>query len=161
MSIADLKPLLAAAAAAITLGLVAVSTASAHAEPVTIITHAGSQVFDNDVNCLGVVGTTTLTYKEALHVTEGPYIPFHYNVHQTGTVTFVPNDPAAVVYTGRFSYDLEFNTTGPTSLEVGSERLMVKSTGSDGSTLWFRSVAHETLNAEHELTTSFDRSSCT
>ena len=161
MSIAHLKPPLAAAAAAITLVLVAASTASAHAEPETIITHAGSQVFDNDVNCLGVVGTTTVTYRETLHVTEGPDIPFHYSVHQTGTVAFVPNDPAGVVYTGHFSYDLEFNTTGPTNTEVGSERLMVKSTGSDGSTLWFRSVVHQTLNAENELTTSFDRSSCT
>jgi hypothetical protein len=160
MSFAHLKRLLAGAAAAITLVLLAASTASAHAEPVTIITQAGVQVFDNDVNCLGVVGTTTVTYREALHVTEGPDIPFHYSVHQTGTVTFVPNDPASVVYAGHFSYDLEFNTTGPTNTEVGSQRLAVKTTGSDGSTLWCRSVVHQTLNAEHELTASFDRSSC-
>ena len=161
MRSAHLKSTLVAAAAALALGLVIASPALPRAFPETIITTNGTQVFEDDVNpCSGVAGTTTITYHQVLHVTEGPEIPFHFSLHETGIQTFVPDDPAGIVYTGHYTYSTSFNTTGPTGTEVATERFIVNATGSDGSTLRFRVVAHQTFNANHELVTSFDRPSC-
>jgi hypothetical protein len=156
---APMKSLLVAAAATLALGLIIASPALARAFPETFTIEV-DEVFADVNPCTGVPGTITLNYRSLIHVTEGPDIPFHFSLHNTGTLSFVPDDPAGIAYTGNFTEHDSFNTTGPASMETETERFTVNVTGSDGSSLDLRVAAHHTYNANHELTVSFERVTC-
>jgi hypothetical protein len=111
-----------------------------------------------DVNpCTGDTGTLTETYNDIFHITINKTGSW-----ATGTVegkfTFVPDNPAAVTYTGHFA--TWFGDENNLQNDVEHSTFNIHATGSDGSRLSFHENAQVTLNANGVVTVSFDKLRC-
>jgi hypothetical protein len=111
-----------------------------------------------DVNpCTGDTGMLTETYNDIFHITvnkTGSWV--------TGTVegkfTFVPDNPAAVTYTGHFA--TWFGDENNLQNDVEHSTANIHAAGSDGSRLSFHENVQVTLNANGVVTVSFDKLRC-
>ena len=75
-----------------------------------------------------------------------------------GTFTFVPDNPAAVTYTGHFT--TWFGDENNRQNGVEHSTFNVHATGSDGSRLTFHENAQAAMNANGVITVSFDKMRC-
>lgn len=138
----------------------AVSAAPATAAPATTFTETVKGVTESfpEVNeCSGATGTVTITYNGVFHVTELASGGFHVTGTQTGTFTFVPDDPSEPTYTGRFTTWFGENVNARNL--TGTFTFRVRGVGSDGSVLRFHQVAHFSVSATG-VTVEFDRTRC-
>jgi hypothetical protein len=138
----------------------ALSAAPASAAPATTFTQTVKGVTESfpEVNeCSGATGTVTITYNGVFHVTELASGGLHVTGTQTGTFTFVPDDPSEPTYTGRFTTWFGENVNARNA--TGTFTFRVRGVGSDGSVLRFHQVAHFSVSATG-VTVEFDRTRC-
>ena len=128
---------LVAVLAALVLAMVA-PAASAQANTFTETVHGFTETFPDENPCTGGPGQLTVTYNGVLHITEDPSGGFHLTTTNTGTFTFVPDDPTLPSYTGRFTIWSGGNVSSNSDGSWVTFR--VKGTGSDGSELVFNAV---------------------
>lgn len=121
--------------------------------------------FEDDVNpCTGVPGTSTVTFNAVFHITdqgssEGLFI-YHVSSVLTGTVTFVPDDPAEPSYTGHFVSRSSTQATPPGLGFVDNFTFTVTARGTDGSLLTFRVRSQFTRLPSGEVVVDFFRVTC-
>lgn len=163
-----MRKLLAIAACLASFSLISVdaSAAGAGAVSATQTFHNATQTFSSTNPCSGVPGTLVITYNGVAHatfLTSGVgagtgWVTFT----ATGDFVFTPFDSSQPTFTGQFtvwdgaSFNLDnFAVTGI---------LVVKGTGSDGSTLRFHDVMHITvldpLSSSPTIVVNFDKPTC-
>ena len=136
------------------LTLALVSPAAARATSYTQTFHDATQTFVGVIPCTGALATITLTYNGVFHINSLPGGEFWTTFTETGTVSAVPLDSTQPTLTGRFTIwgNFNLNERNQNSTFTFTVRL------SDGSV--FHDTAHFTMNANGEITTSFDKPSC-
>jgi hypothetical protein len=145
---------------AIALGAVAAAPAAVGA-PADTITVVDRQV---DVNpgetnpCTGAVGTIVDDEQDTFHITALADGRLQLSGHSTVGVTFVPDDPAGVTYSGRETFN--FVQTGGGSGFTTTTTTHVHVRGTDGSSLAIREVAHLTVS-RGDVVIAFDRPTLT
>jgi len=108
----------------------------------------------SDVNpCTGDVGTVTMTYDDIFHGTMNKTGSWFTGTDH-GTVGFVPDNPAAVTYSGHFA--AWFGDENNLRNDVEHSTFNAQLTGTDGSRLGLHDNAQATLNANGVVTVSFD-----
>jgi hypothetical protein len=112
--------------------------AFAKANTFTETVHGFTETFPDVNPCTGDPGQLTVTYNGVFHITDDPNGGFHVTGTNTGTFTFVPDDPSLPSYTGRFTVWFGGNVTSNSDGFWVTFR--VKGTGSDGSELVFNAV---------------------
>src|SRR5512132_3985205 len=139
--------------------LVALGAPAAGAMPPmveTIVTTDFSNSFAAVNPCTGGTGTVDVAGRDVLHITDFGGGIFHLVDHQTGTLTFTPDDPAALTLTGH--YTTTFNEQSPPpglQFTVGGP-FDVVAVGADGSRVVFHMISRTTRTADGTVTVSFD-----
>lgn len=144
---------LACSAALLSLGT---STAFAGGNGATTFTQNDHGVTDisADVNpCTGEPGTLTQTYNDVFHGTINKTGSW-FTGTITGTIQFVPDNPASPTYTGHFT--TWFGDENNLQNDVEHSTFNAHVTGSDGSTITIHDNAQATMNANGVITVSFD-----
>jgi hypothetical protein len=147
-----------ATAALFTLGT---SAAFAGGNGAVTFTQHDSNVVDisSDFNpCTGDSGTLTMTYDDIFHGTinkTGSW--FTGTLH--GSIQFVPDDPAAITYSGHFA--AWFGDENNLHNDVEHSTFNARLTGTDGSIVGVHDNAQATINANGVVTVSFDHSTIT
>jgi hypothetical protein len=140
--------------AVLVLTLALASPATARATSYTQTVHDATDTFVDVNPCTGAPVTITVTYNGVFHINSLPGGEFWTTFTQTGTVTAVPLDLTQPTLTGRFTVwgNFNLNERNQNSTFTFTVRL------SDGTV--FHDTAHFTMNANGEITTSFDKPSC-
>ena len=140
--------------AVLVLTLALASPTAAHAISYTQTVHDATDTFLDVIPCTGAPATITVTYNGVFHINSLPGGEFWTTFTQTGTVSAVPLDPTQPTLTGRFTIwgNFNLNERNQNSTFTFTVRL------SDGSV--FHDTAHFTMNANGEITTTFDKPSC-
>jgi hypothetical protein len=108
--------------------------------------------------CTGDTGTLTMTYNDI----------FHGTINKTGscftgtlegTIEFVPDNPAAVTYSGHFA--AWFGDENNLRNDVEHSTFNAHLTGTDGTTVGVHDNAQAAMNANGVITVSFDHSTIT
>jgi len=136
------------------LTLALASPAAARAISSTQTFHDATQVMVTTIPCTGAPATVTLTYNGVFHINSLPGGEFWTTFTETGTVVAVPADPTQPTLTGRFTVWGNFNLNERNSNSTFTFTVRL----SDGSV--FHETQHFTMNANGEITTSFDKPSC-
>ncbi len=140
--------------AVLVLTLALASPAFARATSSTQTFHDVTETFVDVIPCTGAPATITVKYNGVFHINSLPGGEFWLTFTQTGTVTAVPLDPTQPTLTGRFTIwgNFNLNERNENTTFTFTVRL------SDGSV--FHDIAHYTMNANGEITTSFDKPIC-
>src|SRR6266566_2546561 len=140
--------------AVLVLTLALASSTAAHATSYTQTVHDATDAFLSVIPCTGAPATITVTYNGVFHINSLPGGEFWTTFTQTGTVSAVPLDPTQPTLTGRFTIwgNFNLNERNQNTTFTFTVRL------SDGSV--FHDTAHFTMNANGEITTTFDKPSC-
>jgi hypothetical protein len=140
--------------ALLVLTLALASPAAARATSYTQTVHDVTETFADVNPCTGAPVTITVTYNGVFHINSLPGGEFWTTFTQTGTFTAVPLDLTQPTLTGRFTVwgNFNLNERNQNSTFTFTERL------SDGTV--FHDTAHYTMNANGEITSSFDKPSC-
>ena len=130
------------------------SPAAARATSYTQTVHDVTETFVDVNPCTGAPVTITVTYNGVFHINSLPGGEFWTTFTQTGTVTAVPFDSTQPTLTGRFTVwgNFNLNERNQNSTFTFTVRL------SDGTV--FHDTMHFTMNANGEITTSFDKPTC-
>lgn len=153
-------------AAALT-ALLAISAATALAAPhaagtETITEHFREEVMSEPgVNpCTGEPGTLTLAVKNGVfHATTQADGDFWVTGTFNGTVTFVPEDPEGIVYSGHFAQ--WFGGAMNNKNELAHDTANFHLTGTDGSRVGVHSTEHVSTNGRGEPTVTFEKTHLT
>jgi hypothetical protein len=123
----------------------------------TTITTNFSDSFTAENPCTGAPGTVNLAGRDVLHVTDFGGGIFHLVHTQTGILTFTPDDPSALTYTGHFTttFSEQSNPPGQQST-VGGAFFNVVAVAADGSRVVFHFISRTTLTPDGTVTVSFD-----
>lgn len=112
-----------------------------------------------DVNpCTGEPGTTTQTYNDVFHGTINKTGSW-FTGTVTGSIVFVPDNPASPTYTGHFQF--WFGDENNLRNDVEHDTSNFRVTGSDGSVISAHENAQATMNANGVITVSFDHVNAT
>ncbi len=146
------------ALAVLVLTLALASPAAARAISYTQTFHNVTEVLPHDaqsvIPCTGAPATITVTYNGVFHINSLPGGEFWMTFTQTGTFTAVPDDSTQPTLTGRFTIWGNFNLNERNSNSTFTFTVRA----SDGTV--FHETQHFTMNANGEITTSFDKPSC-
>jgi hypothetical protein len=104
--------------------------------------------------CSGEVGTLTIVFSGVMTSTQLEDGIVHLTVVTTGTVTFVPDDPGQVSYTGHLAERFGANMNSTNSTLTNAENVVLH--GSDGSLGKQHILFHLTVNANGTVTSSID-----
>ena len=142
--------------AAGSLGMFAASAAFAGGNGAVTFTQHDRDVVDvsSDVNpCTGDTGTLTMTYSDIFHGTINKTGSWFTGTLQ-GTIEFVPDNPAAVTYSGHFAawFGDENNLRNGVEHSTFNAHL----TGTDGTTVGVHDNGQAAMNANGVITVSFD-----
>jgi hypothetical protein len=100
--------------------------------------------------CSGASGTLTFEFEGVVHTTTLDSGTFHAAATNTGTWTFVPDDPSQPGYAGEFASFSEQNFTSKNFTLTDTFYVVLH--GSDGSLLRLRAFFHVTTNANGTVT---------
>jgi hypothetical protein len=138
------------------LGMLAAPAAFAGGNGAVTFTQHDRDVVDvsSDVNpCTGDTGTLTMTYSDVFHGTINKTGSWFTGTLQ-GTIEFVPDNPAAVTYSGHFA--AWFGDENNLRNDVEHSTFNAHLTGTDGTTVGVHDNAQATMNANGVITVSFD-----
>jgi hypothetical protein len=138
------------------LGMLGAPAAFAGGNGAVTFTQHDRDVVDvsSDVNpCTGDTGTLTMTYSDVFHGTINKTGSWFTGTLQ-GTIEFVPDNPAAVTYSGHFA--AWFGDENNLRNDVEHSTFNAHLTGTDGTTVGVHDNAQATMNANGVITVSFD-----
>jgi hypothetical protein len=141
------------------LGMFAAPAAFAGGNGALTFTQHDRDVVDvsSDFNpCTGDTGTLTMTYSDILHGTINKTGSWFTGTLQ-GTIEFVPDNPAAVTYSGHFA--AWFGDENNLRNDVEHSTFNAHLTGTDGTTVGVHDNAQATMNANGVITVTFDHAS--
>jgi hypothetical protein len=142
-------------ALAVTALLAAVVAPVASGDPpgvTTTITTNFSNSFTADNPCTGGSGTVNLAGRDVLHVTDFGNGVSHMVDTQTGLLTFTPDDPSALTYTGHFTNTTYNNQRGQQLTTGGPFNLVA--VAADGSRVVFHLIVQTTVTPDGIVTVS-------
>jgi hypothetical protein len=142
--------------AVFSLGMLAAPAAFAGGNGAVTFTQHDRDVVDvsSDSNpCTGDTGTLTMTYSGVFHGTINKTGSWFTGTIQ-GTIEFVPDNPAAVTYSGHFA--TWFGDENNLHNDVEHATFNAHLTGTDGTTVGVHDNTQATLNANGVVTVSFD-----
>jgi hypothetical protein len=119
---------------------------AAVAAPADTITVVQRQV---DINpgetnpCTGTTGTIVDDEQDVFHITTLADGRTRLTGHGTTRVTFTPDDPGEIAYTGHETFAFSENSTSRTYVTTMATHLRIR--GTDGTFLTIREVAHLTV----------------
>jgi hypothetical protein len=149
------RPRLLAWLMGLTLSAALFAPATAFAADTETTHFSGIDAREDVVNpCSGEVGTLTVAFSGVVHTTVLEDGVVHLTVATTGTVTFVPEDPSQVSYTGHLAEWSGTNVNSMNSTLTNAENVVLH--GSDGSLGKQHIVFHLTVNADGRVTSSID-----
>jgi hypothetical protein len=148
-----------ALAVAVTALLAAIVAPVASGDPPVVTTNITTDFSDSftAVNpCTGGTGTVDVAGQDVFHITDFGGGIFHLVDTQTGTLTFTPDDPAALSLTGHYTTTFNEQST-PRGLQftVGGP-FDVVAVGEDGSRVVFHMISRTTRTPDGTVTVSFD-----
>ena len=146
---------LASTAALCSLGTSAAFAGGNGATTFTQNDHGVTDVSADFNPCTGEPGTLTQTYNDVFHGTINKTGSW-FTGTLTGSIQFVPDNPASPTYTGHFQ--AWFGDENNLQNEVSHSTSNFRVTGSDGSTLSMHDNMQATMNANGVITVSFDHS---
>lgn len=149
---------LASTAALCTLGTSVAFAGGNGATTFTQNDHDVTQVMPDINPCTGEPGTTTQTFNDVFHGTINKTGSW-FTGTTTGSIQFVPDDPASPTYTGHFQFWFGDENNLRNGVEHDTSNFRV--TGSDGSIIAGHNNAQVTMNANGVFTVSFDHFSMT
>jgi hypothetical protein len=133
---------------ALALALLAPAAALATETETEHVSGTGTEPLTNP--CSGTSGTLTFEFNGVVHTTTLDSGTFHGSATNTGTWTFVPDDPTQPSYAGRFASFSEQNFTSKNFTLTDTFDVVLH--GSDGSLLRLRTFFHVTANANGTVT---------
>jgi hypothetical protein len=104
--------------------------------------------------CSGAPGTLTIVLSGVVHTTDLGDGTVHRTVTETGTVTFVPDDPSQASFSGHLAESRSEITNRNNAIETNAENVVVH--GSDGSLGKQHILIHTTVNANGTVTSSIE-----
>ena len=106
--------------------------------------------------CNGVVGTQTITFHMVSHTNITPSMQYHYTFNQNGTVSYVPDDPTLLSFSGTFHVTNTVN--GPEFTPGGNYTFIETVNGqfSDGTPGTLLIHEHLTVNANGVVTATIN-----
>ena len=134
--------------------LAAAPAAPAAADTITVVQRQTDANPGQTNPCTGAPGTIVDDEQDLFHITVRPDGILEVSGHNTTAVTFVPDDPNGVSYSGRETSNLSATGSGDTFTTTFTTHLRVR--GSDGSFVTFREVVHLTVTTAG-ATVAFDR----
>jgi hypothetical protein len=144
-------------ASLLTLSLLCAPTAFAATPPTTdteIVKDATTTfVAVNPCTDPAVSGTVTIDYLSVFHITDFNNGVFHLTGTNQGTLTFVPDDPSEVAYTGHIA--AWFGTNSNVSSFEATDTFALHATGSDGSRLTLLMLNHITVTPSGDIASEF------
>ena len=152
----NLVRILGVVAATASLYVLGVPAAFAGGNGAVTFTQHDHNVVDvsSDFNpCTGDTGTLTMTYDDIFHGTinkTGSW--FTGTLH--GSIQFVPDDPAAITYSGHFA--AWFGDENNLHNDVEHSTFNARLTGTDGTTVGVHDNAQAAMNANGVIVVSFD-----
>src|SRR5262245_10917147 len=105
--------------------------------------------------CTGGTGAVDLAGRDVLHVTDFGGGIFHLVDHQTGTLTFTPDDPAAVTLAGQYTTTFSDQSNPPGLQFTVGGPFNVVGVGTDGSRVVFHLIERTTGLPDGTVTVSF------
>ena len=148
------RVLIAVPALALAAAMMAAPAAPASADTVTVVQRQ-TDINPGETNpCTGATGTVVDEEQDVFHITTLADGTLELSGHSTTAVSFVPDDPSGVVYSGHETSNFSATGSGDTFTTTFTTQLRVR--GSDGSFLTFREVAHLTVTASG-VKVAFDR----
>jgi len=148
-----------ALAAGLTAVLAAMEAPAAGAAPpavATTITTDFSSSFTATNPCTAGTGTVEVAGRDVLHVTDFGGGIFHVVDHQTGTLTFTPDDPSAVTLAGQYTTTFSQQANPPGLQVTAGGPFNVVGAGADGSRVVFHEISRTTRLPDGAVTVSFD-----
>jgi hypothetical protein len=137
-------PRLLCAVPAIALAAAITAAAPASADTVTVVQRQTDTNPGQTNPCTGTTGTIVDDEQDVFHVTSLADGTLELSGHNTTTVSFLPDDPNGVAYSGHETSN--FSATGGGAVATTfTTQLRVR--GSDGSFVVFRDVGHLTVTA--------------
>lgn len=144
----------AVAALALAAAITAAPAAPAAADTVTVVQRQ-TDLNPGETNpCTGATGTIVDDEQDVFHVTSLADGTLQLSGHNTTAVSFLPDDPNGVRYSGRETSNFSATGGGATFTTTFTTHLRVR--GTDGSFVTFREVAHLTATATGVIV-AFDR----
>lgn len=104
--------------------------------------------------CTGSTGTVTDDEQDVFHITALANGTLHLTGHGTTTVTFTPDDPAQITYTGHETFALSESSGGRNYVTTSTQNLRLK--GSDDTFITIRERTHLTVTPTG-VNVSFDK----
>jgi hypothetical protein len=142
-------PVLAVAAA-----ITATPAAPASSDTITVVQRQ-TDVNPGETNpCTGATGTIVDDEQDVFHITNLANGTLELSGHNTTAVSFLPDDPNGVTYSGRETSN--FTATGGADTFSTTFTTHLRVRGSDGSFVTFGEVAHLTVTASG-VSVVFDR----
>ena len=133
---------------ALAMALLAPTAALATETETVHVSGTGTEPLTNP--CSGASGTLTFEFKGVVHTTTLDSGTFHGSATNTGTWTFVPDDPTQPSYAGHFASFSEQNFTSKNFTLTNTFYVVLH--GSDRSLLRLRTFFHVTANANGTVT---------
>jgi hypothetical protein len=104
--------------------------------------------------CTGATGTVIDDEQDVFHITALANGTLHLTGHGIAAVSFIPDDPGQVAYTGHETFALSQSSGGRTFVVTSTQNLRLK--GSDGTFITLRERSHLTVTPTG-VTMSIDR----
>jgi len=138
--------------------------------PMTVAIRTGpqTQTTTGYISCLGARAIIKRRYEPIVHVTAAAALgvsqsrfalPYHVIGSETGSVEIDPLDSQLPTYTGRFASWVS-DSSDRRGFFAHADTFTIVAKGSDGSTLIFDETLHIAMDAEGNLTTTFDGPTC-
>jgi uncharacterized membrane protein len=146
-------------AAAVAALLAAIAAPAASGDPpaaTTTLTTDFASSFASVNPCSGGTGTVELAGHDVLHVTDFGGGIFHVVDTQTGTLTFVPDDPSALTLVGHYTTTFSDQSNPPGLQFTSGGPFNVVAVGADGSRVVFNLIARTTRTPDGTVTVSFN-----
>jgi hypothetical protein len=133
----------------------AVPAAHASAADTITVVERSTDVNPGETNpCNGATGTIVDDEQDVFHITTLAGGRLELNGHSTVAVSFLPDDPSGVVYTGHETF--AFHATGGPDTFTTTLTNHVRVRGTDGSFVTLHEVAHTTVTPAG-VSVDFDR----
>jgi predicted outer membrane repeat protein len=146
--------LCAVPALALAAAVTAAPAAPASADAVTVVQRQTDTNPGQTNPCTGTTGTIVDNEQDVFHLTSLADGTLELSGHNTTTVSFLPDDPNGVAYSGHETSN--FSATGGGAVLATTFTTQLRVRGSDGSFATFRDVAHLTITAT-EVRVEFER----
>ena len=131
-------------ALALLTGLVGAAPATAATETTTVVARQ-LDVNPGETNpCTGATGTIIDNEQDVFHITVLADGTMHLSGHSTVALTFTPDDPDAVPYSGHETFVFSENSNRQSFTTTMTQHVRVR--GSDGTFITVREVAHLTVS---------------